>query len=497
MTLLINILISLINACFSVKFLHVFQLKSYSAIRYLSFFCGAKSVYFLVNSLVLLLQFLFPFEIFFLCCVIFLLLFNFAFNLTLIKSKKTPLVFTAKIVRLLVVCVAICFVPFPLKFGCFISNILLLFAPILANFLNVYDTFKNRHFIKQASKKIKGKNIKIIAITGSNGKTSIKNILFEMLKENYVVQASPHSYNTPLGISKFINNGLKDDCQILILEYGARKKGDIKNLCQTFGADYGVISTVAPQHLQTFKTVENVYIAKKELANHLNNKPCVFNLDNLYTLKMFNQHPKNALSASIFAKADVFATNIKIKNTQTYFNLHFNNQVLPCQTVLLGEHNIQNIAISACLAHHLGVPLDKIKTAISNLKFVPHRLELIKGAMNILDDTYNCSLISAQQSIKVLNEFSGKKMIITPGIIEGGKHQFNINKHLGEMCVADWVVIVGNLNKKAILCGLNSQGLNTKKILFAPTLNDAKQYYKLLNSNDTLLFLNDLPDDYC
>ena len=97
-----------------------------------------------------------------------------------------------------------------------------------------------------------------------------------MLLSTYKVQATPMSYNTPLGISKFINEQLNFDTEFLILEYGARRKKDIQKLCKIFGADYGIITTVSPQHLQTFKSVENIFKTKSELANFLRFKTCVF-----------------------------------------------------------------------------------------------------------------------------------------------------------------------------------------------------------------------------
>ena len=152
--------------------------------------------------------------------------------------------------------------------------------------------------------------------------------------------------------------------------------------------------------------------------------------------------------------------------------------------------------LASALAINLGISIDNIKFVISNLKPIPHRLEHIKGAINILDDSYNCSLSSAKEAIEVLSFCENKKMIVTPGIIEAGKNQFEINFQLGELISkSDMIVIVGKTNKQALTKGIISAN-PAKKILFANTLDDAKQYFKLLNQNDTLLLLNDLPDDY-
>ena len=196
-------------------------------------------------------------------------------------------------------------------------------------------------------------------------------------------------------------------------------------------------------------------------------------------------------------KNNIYASKIRIKNGKTLFKLHIDQNTFNCETQLLGKHNITNILLGLAISLELGVSIDKLLETISNFKPVPHRLQLIKTHINILDDSYNCSIDSAKQAIWVLNQFKGKKMIVTPGIIEGGKRQHELNFELGKLCsFADFCIVVGNTNKKAILDGLKSQNFNDKNIIFSKSLDEAKRYFTLLSNNDTLLLLNDLPDDY-
>ena len=318
-----------------------------------------------------------------------------------------------------------------------------------------------------------------------------------MLLTTYKIQATPLSYNTPLGISKFINEQLNFDTEFLILEYGARHKKDIQKLCKIFGADYGIITTISPQHLQTFKHIENIFKAKQKLATFLDFKPCIFNLDNLYTLRMFHNKENLKIASSIFIKTNISATNIHIKNFKTFFTLNINENSYKLSTILLGEHNITNITLACTLAQNLGVKNSKIIKSIKNLKPTAHRLEYIKSKINIIDDSYNCSLSSAKQALKVLSECPNQKIIATPGIIEGGKNQYNLNFELGKLCaISNKCIVIGETNKHAIASGLNSKNYNPKKIVFYKTLEEAKVYFSQLSSGDTLLLLNDLPDDY-
>lgn len=478
------------------KFLHLYQLKDYSNFRYLQHVFTNYFYVIFANILLAVLINILTNSIIKLLILIFTFTFNICLYFCIIKQKKTPIVYTGKLKRLY-------FISCLLGVACLIFykillffQIFVIFLPILANFLNIFDKIKNFYYISQARRKLKNSNTKIIAITGSNGKTSVKNILNQILLKKYKVQATPYSYNTPLGISKFINNNLKSDCEFLILEYGARHRNDVKNLCKIFGADYGIVTTIAPQHLQTFKTIENIVKAKNELPKFLADKLCIFNLDNKHCIKMFNEKIGNKNAVSISKIADVYATDISIKNFKTKFNLHIKNSTYQIETKLLGNFNILNILLACSLALNLGVTISAIVDAISKLEPIPHRLEYSYSNLHILDDSYNCSLSSAQQAIKVLLSTKFKKMIVTPGIIEGGKNQYNLNFKLGKMCTTlDFVIIVGETNKKAILSGIKSQKYKCKIFTFKH-LDDCKKCFSLLTNNDCLLFLNDLPDDY-
>lgn len=493
MLTIINAILCFLNVFYIKNYLHVYQLKNYKNRRYFRYFIKFKHFYIVFTVFFVVLQIFFKLFLLMLVSNIVLYVCNFIFNKKIITSNKTPLIYTNKIKRLYIISILIVMLPIHLSYGFSLSCLLLFCSPTIANFLNFYDALNNKKFIKKAQKKLQTFNTKIIAITGSNGKTSVKNILYEMLSKKYVTKATPSSYNTPLGISKFINENLTKNTQFLILEFGAKQVGDIQKLCKLFKPTYGIVTTISPQHLQTFKTVENIYKTKNELPIFLQKNLCVFNLDNIYTLRMFLKKSGQKIGVTNYYSNN---KNIKIENGKTNFILNINGKSYQTSTSLLGEYNILNISLAASLASVLGVSADDILTTILNLKSTPHRLELIKTHINILDDSYNCSLLSAKQSLNVLSYFTGKKMVVTPGIIEGGKFQKQINIKLGELCAStDYVVIVGEYNKTAILQGLKNKNCN-KKILFAKTLEDAKQHFKILSNDDTLLLLNDLPDDF-
>ncbi|MDE6274867.1 MAG: hypothetical protein K2L87_07480, partial [Clostridiales bacterium] len=133
------------------------------------------------------------------------------------------------------------------------------------NIVKIYDVPRNRRFMNKAAKAlVESKCIKI-GITGSFGKTSVKNMANTILSEKFKVIAPEASFNTPIGIARTVSEkGL--DCDVFLAEMGARRLGDIKDLCKMVNPEYGVITGICSQHLETFGTVENIVTEKGVLA---------------------------------------------------------------------------------------------------------------------------------------------------------------------------------------------------------------------------------------
>lgn len=355
-------------------------------------------------------------------------------------------------------------------------------------------------YLKMARFKLKNSKCKVIAITGSNGKTSVKNILFTILSTKKKVITTPKNFNTPLGVTLTINNDLNPDTDILILEFGARHKKDIKTLCKLFPPDIGIITNVCSQHLQTFKSIENIAKEKEELSKSLNEKLCVYNIDNQYVRQMYDNKVGKKISISKDSKSDYSLSNIEIINNKTKFTVISKDCIYSLSTKLLGAFNAYNIALCIPIAKYFNISKTDIIKSVSKLQFTPHRLELLKTPNNfILDDSYNASPISSYESLKVLSYFSSNKIVMTPGIVETGKESKSINYNLGKHIaqIADKCIIVNEINKNSILEGLFSQNFNKNSIYYAKNLIEAKKILSsILKKGDTLLILNDLTDEY-
>ena len=425
--------------------------------------------------------------------------FDFAFG------NKTPLVFTFRIKRLIFCDFLLKFFIFLLFFG-LISNfwvnfaitcVLIVASPFFAvlTFLLTLplEDFIKRQYIKKAKEKLSKMPCKTIAITGSFGKTSTKNILYQLLCVEFQTTATPKSYNTPMGVCKTILENLKETDDFFIVEFGARCQGDIDTLAKLVGVDFGIITPIGKCHLETFGSLQVIENTKFELCENAKDL-VVFNGKSKSSKKLyerFNHKKFLVCTDGSFA----FAKNIEVSSTGSKFVMILDGNEIFCQTKLLGKANIDNIVVASAMAYLLGESIHGIVKGISALSPTPHRLELIKGQfVDVIDDSYNSNFDGFKQALEVLNSFSGKKVVVSPGIVELGKAQYEINKQAGEEVgkVADVFIIMNQTNKKAL-----EEGARGKcEIHFANTRQEQKQLLqKILNKGDAVLFENDLPDN--
>ena len=194
-----------------------------------------------------------------------------------------------------------------------------------------------------------------------------------------------------------------------------------------------------------------------------------------------------------------YANNIHFKDFKTHFDLHIDEKVISVSTNLLGKVNVDNIVLASALAYLLGVNLLDIKKGISELKSVPHRMELIKGFANVIDDSYNSNFVGFKEALVTIATFEGDKILVTPGMVELGDKQYEMNFKIGQEIakVCDYVIIMNKTNSSALTEGLLNKGFNRKNIFYASTRLEQKEILKkLVKKGDIVLFENDLPDNY-
>ena len=400
---------------------------------------------------------------------------------------------------------------------------------VLAAFI-VYpiETMINDHYIGSARWKIirpKYSHLIRIGITGSYGKTSTKFILKTILSEKYNVLATPESYNTTMGNVKIIRKELKPEHEVFISEMGARYPGDIRKICDFVYPQIGIITSIGPQHLETFKTVEKVAKTKSELLRALPQKNGTESLAQMYASineKAFkkdgaiflpvdgafcselynNEKDRTKFSYSVSDKsASVYAKNIKMSSEGCEFTAVTPKGDIKCTSKLLGEHNIQNILGAIAIAIYLDLSKEQIARGVSKIEPIAHRLQILpsNNGTIVIDDAFNSNPVGSKMALDVLKEFKGRKIVITPGMVElGEKEEFYNNefgKHMAKC--TDVAILVGVKRSKPIEKGLLEAGFDSMNICIVPDLNSAtKKLAEITNVGDVVLFENDLPDNY-
>ena len=381
----------------------------------------------------------------------------------------------------------------------------------LANLIN--KPVENRiakWFIDDAKRILKEHDgLRIIGITGSFGKTSVKYYLTTLLSEKYRVLMTPESFNTPMGIVRTIREKMQPMHEIFVCEMGARHLHDIKEITDIVHPDDGILTSIGYQHLETFHSLENIVSTKYELLDAVEEKATekggkhlkFVNGDN--EIIKANMKYKDAITYGLSEGNDFRATDIKVTSAGTTFTVTApDGESAEFNTKLVGRHNVENIMGAIAAAYKMGVPMNKLKMAVRRLQSVPHRLELVKhGAVSILDDAYNSNPNGAKVALETLDLFEGKvKILVTPGMVELGAKEDEYNKAFGEQAakVCDYIILVGENNTKAIKAGAEEAGFPKEKLFVKNTLNEATQLmYELEAGKEKVILLeNDLPDNY-
>jgi len=385
----------------------------------------------------------------------------------------------------------------PIKF--LYGPLFLITAQILISPLEYYQKQKKLEATKE--KLSKSPNLKIVAITGSFGKTSTKDILYTLLFKKYYTIKTPKSFNTPQGIAQTVLEMVKENTDIFICEMGAYRKGEIKNICSLIKPDIGIITAIAPQHLEKFGSLENIAKAKFELAQSLP-KDGVAILNSTYEQIKNNAVSVNAKVIFYGSEKDPFyATSIKTKVTGTEFTMHTPQGKMEINIPLVGEHHVSNFLAATAASLQLGLTLSDIQERARLLLPTPHRLEIRKqGSLTVIDNSYNTNPKASRASLALLKDTLGsQKIIITPGLVELGNQSAKENESFAKDAsrVVDEFIIVGENAKEDLLRGLRDSRISKSSIhLVTSTQEGIALLSEIAKPNAVVLLENDLPDQY-
>lgn len=429
------------------------------------------------------------------------------------KNAKKPFVFTARVKRLYGVyggimaalCLGIGLLTPWAPALCLMPLLIPLWVALAGLTAWPIEKLISELYFRDAQRKLREmKGLIRIGITGSYGKTSVKFILGTLLSQRYHVLVTPASFNTPMGVTRIIRERLMPSHQVFVAEMGARHVGDIKEMCRLVHPQLGVLTSVGPQHLETFKTIERITRTKYELMDAIPPSGCCFFADDGGICRKLYQQttkPKAIVAATPGSSVDLWAESVSSGPHGTAFKLCSREERIQCQTPLLGEHNIQNILLAASVCLHMGMELAQIARGISQLKPVEHRLQLLPAAngMTIIDDAFNSNPQGASAALRVIKGFTGRRIIITPGMVELGAQEADYNRAFGrEMAQSvDLAILVGKRHTRPIMEGLLESGFDKEAIHQVSSLEESTQLlHRLMRSGDVVLYENDLPDNY-
>ncbi len=428
------------------------------------------------------------------------------------KKAKKKFVVTQRVLRLFVTYAVLyaIFMFFALILDYWVIAVFMGFLPLvtaLANLINKPIEQKvNEWFIHDAQRILaEHPGLRIIGITGSYGKTSVKYYLHTLLSEGYRVLMTPESFNTPMGVVRTIRENLTPMHEIFICEMGARHVHDIKEITDIVHPDDGILTSIGPQHLETFHSLENIISTKYELFDAVQEKSkeglMFANGDNEVIAS--NKRHEGVIYYGTSEGCDYRATDVTYSAEGASFTVTApDGEKAEFNMKLLGEHNVANVVGAIAMAHTLGISMSKLKMAVRRIAPAPHRQELKRhGNVAIIDDAYNSNPMGAKMACNTLSKFTDHvRILVTPGMVELGEKEDEYNKEFGAQAAkaADYIILVGAEHTRPIKEGAIEAGFSEDRIFVKDTIDEA---IILMNEIDAgkqkvILLENDLPDNY-
>jgi UDP-N-acetylmuramoyl-tripeptide--D-alanyl-D-alanine ligase len=397
------------------------------------------------------------------------------------KNLDKKLVLTWRVKRFLILLISLVFFQdllCTLKPACETYGV---FMPLALAYMGSFmiEKFLFFAFKKEAKKKLKSMDkLQIVAITGSYGKTSIKNFVAEILSKKYRVYATPRSVNTIGGIVKDVNESLPSDTEIYICEAGARESGDIYEITIFLEPQNVVVGRVGLAHVEYFKTLQNIIATKLEIMQSPR-------LERAFIHTSVTDEPHEKVT---FFGNEIQNINATLDGTD--FELNLDGNILSLHTNVLGSFQTMNISVAVQIAKRFGMSDEEIQSAVSRLTPVAHRLQMIKaGGKLILDDGYNGNIDGMLEAVRLCSLHSGRKVIVTPGLVESSD-ELNLKFIEAINSVFDIAIVTGSLN-----ADLFDKNLKVKNKIM---LSDKSKMQEVLISEtragDIILFANDAPN---
>ncbi len=363
-----------------------------------------------------------------------------------------------------------------------------------------------RFYVWDARRRRRACHPNVIAVSGSYGKTSTKQFTATILSARWPTLTTTGSTNTLMGNARVVREQLRPGHEQLVVELGDWIPGDVRELCEMLEPRVGVFTTIGPEHLERFKTMQRIVEAKAALVDAL--PPgglAVVNADDPLVRSLGERARRRGVRVVTYGscpEADVRATDVRTTRDGLAFTVNAEGCTASFKVGVLGRHNVSNVLAAAATALALGMSLQDVARAAANIEPVEHRLQPIRGAGGVLaiDDAFNSNPRGAAEALHVLGELEGgRRVLVTPGMVELAEREQDENRAFARMAagVCDEVVLVGHDRAAPLLAGLREGGFPPERTHVVRSLAEATDRLKgILRSGDIVLFENDLPDQY-
>ena len=358
----------------------------------------------------------------------------------------------------------------------------------------ISNIFKKR-IIRNAHKKIiANKNLKVIGITGSYGKSTTKEFLATILSGKYKVLKTPQNINTEIGIAKFILQTNLSEYDFFIVEMGAYRKGEIKAICDIVKPEYGILTIIGKQHLSLFKTINNIAKTKLELIKSLpktgigilnyENKEIIGDIHNFDVKRTFFSVDKHV---AYYAKNVIVNTVGKIS-----FTFCYKDKEEEINLNIIGLHNVSNMLSVLALVVELGMSFNEIEKQFKYIHNLDRRMSIMDGYNKslIINNTYNAGTEAVISSLNNLKNYKGKKIFVFSSMVEMGdsakEDHFKVGELAGKVC--DYIFITSTNFSDSLKSGILKTGYNVNKYFINENYNQVGlEIKKIINENDVIL----------
>ena len=351
--------------------------------------------------------------------------------------------------------------------------------------------------VRKSRRTFNGHGALKIAVAGSYGKTTLKEMLLAVLAEGKKVAATPANFNVPISHARFAKR-LGGDEDILIIEYGEGAPGDIAKFAKVTKPDIGIITGLAPAHLDKYKTLQRAGEDIFGLSNYVKESDIYVNGESEAALPFIKRgnnsyNSKNAAGWTI--------ENVKVNLDGITFGMTKGKKTLKIKSQLLGRHQVGPLALVAALADKLGLSSEQIEFGIAKIEPFEHRMQPRKTAGAwILDDTYNGNIDGMKAGLRLLKELPAKRKIyITPGLVDQGAESAKIHQELGKAIAdagPDIVVLMEHSVTPDIQKGLEKGRYKGSLMIEDDPLNFYNNLDQFIAAGDLVMMQNDWPDQY-